>query len=122
MSLALLAPVATASLRRRKAAFAGSYVALTLGVTLVATTGTLLDDTAGDDSPLGAPSLHKVLTFTAGMAAFVAVFVVAGTFAFAVAQRRQEIAMLRAVGATPREGVLLIPGAAAAVALAAAVA
>ncbi|MBV6699541.1 FtsX-like permease family protein [Kitasatospora aureofaciens] len=121
MSIATLLPVATAGLRRRKAAFAGSYVALTLGVTLVATTGVLLDNTAGDDSPLGAPSLHKVLTFTAGMAAFVAVFVVAGTFAFAVAQRRQEIAMLRAVGATPRQVVLLITGEAAAVALAAAV-
>ncbi|MER7754091.1 ABC transporter permease [Kitasatospora sp. NPDC097643] len=119
--LATLLPVAAAGLRRRKAAFAGSYVALTLGVTLVATTGVLLDNTAGDDSPLGAPSLHKVLLFTAAMAAFVAVFVVAGTFAFAVAQRRQEIAMLRAVGATPRQVVLLITGEAAVVALAAAV-
>ncbi|MFE4355955.1 FtsX-like permease family protein [Kitasatospora sp. NPDC056800] len=116
-----LLPVAAASLRRRKAAFAGSYVALTLGVLLVATTGSLLNETAGDDSPLGAPSLHKVLQFTAAMAAFVAVFVVAGTFAFAVAQRRQEIAMLRAVGATPRQIVQLITGEAAAVALAAAV-
>ncbi|MFE7595419.1 FtsX-like permease family protein, partial [Kitasatospora sp. NPDC057512] len=102
-SIVTLLPVAAASLRRRKAAFAGSYVALTLGVLLVATTGSLLNETAGDDSPLGAPSLHKVLQFTAAMAAFVAVFVVAGTFAFAVAQRRQEIAMLRAVGATPRQ-------------------
>ncbi|MGA5816629.1 FtsX-like permease family protein [Kitasatospora sp. NPDC094028] len=120
-SLITLLPVAAAGLRRRKAAFAGSYVALTLGVTLVATTGSLLDQTAGDDSPLGAPSLHKVLLFTAAMAAFVAVFVVAGTFAFAVAQRRQEIAMLRAVGATPRQIVQLITGEAAVVALAAAV-
>ncbi|WP_406197455.1 ABC transporter permease [Kitasatospora sp. NBC_01560] len=120
-SLLTLLPVATAGLRRRKAAFAGSYVALTLGVTLVATTGVLLNDTMGDDSPLGAPSLHKVLTFAAGTAAFVAVFVVAGTFAFAVAQRRQETAMLRAVGATPRQVVLLIMGEALAVALAAVV-
>ncbi|MGW2375172.1 FtsX-like permease family protein [Kitasatospora sp. NPDC001683] len=120
-SLGTLLPVAAASLRRRQAAFAGSYVALTLGVTLVATTGSLLDDTAGDDSPLGAPSLHKVLQFTSAMAAFVAVFVVAGTFAFAVAQRRQEIAMLRAVGATPRQIVWLITGEAAFVALASAV-
>jgi putative ABC transport system permease protein len=116
-----LLPVAGATLRRRRTAFAGSYVALTLGVTLVATTGVLLNDTMGDDSPLGAPSLHKVLTFTAGMAAFVAVFVVAGTFAFAVAQRRQETALLRAVGATPRQVVLLIMGEALVVALAAAV-
>ncbi|MET8625530.1 ABC transporter permease [Kitasatospora sp. NPDC004669] len=120
-SLGTLLPVAAASLRRRKAAFAGSYVALTLGVTLVATTGSLLGETAGDDSPLGAPSLHKVLQFTSAMAAFVAVFVVAGTFAFAVAQRRQEIAMLRAVGATPRQIVWLITGEAAVVALVSAV-
>ncbi|MFE5585838.1 FtsX-like permease family protein [Kitasatospora sp. NPDC056531] len=120
-SLGTLLPVAAASLRRRKAAFAGSYVALTLGVTLVATTGSLLNETAGDDSPLGAPSLHKVLQFTSAMAAFVAVFVVAGTFAFAVAQRRQEIAMLRAVGATPRQIVWLITGEAAVVALVSAV-
>ncbi|MFJ9774769.1 FtsX-like permease family protein [Kitasatospora sp. NPDC101157] len=119
--LGTLLPVAAASLRRRKAAFAGSYVALTLGVTLVATTGSLLNQTAGDDSPLGAPSLHKVLQFTSVMAAFVAVFVVAGTFAFAVAQRRQEIAMLRAVGATPRQVVGLITGEASVVALASAV-
>ncbi|WP_369184342.1 FtsX-like permease family protein [Streptomyces sp. Y1] len=119
-SLTTLLPVAAAGLRRRKTAFAGSYLALTLGVTLVATTGSLLHQTAGDDSPLGAPSLHKVLLFTAAMAAFVAVFVVAGTFAFAVAQRRQEIAMLRAVGATPRQIVWLITGEAAVVALAAA--
>ncbi|MER7273428.1 FtsX-like permease family protein [Dactylosporangium sp. NPDC000244] len=36
-----------------------------------------------------------------GFAAFVAVFVVASTFAFAVAQRRPEFALLRATGATP---------------------
>ncbi|MFJ4189081.1 FtsX-like permease family protein [Kitasatospora sp. NPDC089509] len=120
-SFGTLLPVAAAGLRRRKAAFAGSYVALTLGVTLVATTGSLLNRTAGDDSPLGAPSLHKVLQFTSAMAAFVAVFVVAGTFAFAVAQRRQEIAMLRAVGATPRQIVGLITGEAAVVGLASAV-
>ncbi|MEU7865234.1 FtsX-like permease family protein [Dactylosporangium sp. NPDC049140] len=36
-----------------------------------------------------------------GFAAFVAIFVVASTFAFAVAQRRAEFALLRATGATP---------------------
>ncbi|PYC78685.1 hypothetical protein C7C46_15400 [Streptomyces tateyamensis] len=120
-TLLTLLPVAAASLRRRRAAFAGSYLALTLGVTLVATTGVLLNDTIGDDSPLGAPSLHKVLTFASGMAAFVAVFVVASTFAFAVAQRRQETALLRAVGATPRQVQLLIMGEALVIALAAVV-
>ncbi|MFC7648076.1 ABC transporter permease [Streptosporangium lutulentum] len=37
------------------------------------------------------------------MAGTTAIFVVASTFAFAVIQRRREIALLRAVGATPRQ-------------------
>ncbi|MGI5238124.1 FtsX-like permease family protein [Dactylosporangium sp. CA-139066] len=47
---------------------------------------------------------------TAGLAAFVAVFVVAGTFAFAVAQRRRELALLRAAGATPAQVRRLVLG------------
>nr|BFE55760.1 ABC transporter permease [Dactylosporangium thailandense] len=47
---------------------------------------------------------------TAGVAALVAVFVVAGTFAFAVAQRRRELALLRAAGATPRQVRRLVLG------------
>jgi putative ABC transport system permease protein len=39
----------------------------------------------------------------AGVAGTTAVFVVASTFAFAVVQRRREVALLRAVGATPRQ-------------------
>lgn len=40
---------------------------------------------------------------TAGLAVFVSAFVVAGTFAFTVAQRRREFGLLRAAGATPRQ-------------------
>ncbi len=39
----------------------------------------------------------------AGIAGAVALFVVAGTFALAIAQRRRETAVLRALGATPRQ-------------------
>lgn len=39
----------------------------------------------------------------AGVAGTTAIFVVASTFAFAVIQRRREVALLRAVGATPRQ-------------------
>ncbi|WP_343235793.1 FtsX-like permease family protein [Streptomyces sp. SID10815] len=39
----------------------------------------------------------------ASVAGTTAVFVVASTFAFAVVQRRREVALLRAVGATPRQ-------------------
>ncbi|MEU4676230.1 ABC transporter permease [Micromonospora sp. NPDC023737] len=45
----------------------------------------------------------QVLTATAALAGFVTVFVVAATFAYVVAQRRRELALLRAVGATPRQ-------------------
>jgi putative ABC transport system permease protein len=39
----------------------------------------------------------------AGVAGTTAIFVVASTFAFSVVQRRQEIALFRTVGATPRQ-------------------
>lgn len=44
-----------------------------------------------------------LLPVMAGVAGTTAVFVVASTFAFAVGGRRREIALLRAVGATPRQ-------------------
>jgi putative ABC transport system permease protein len=44
-----------------------------------------------------------LLGMMAGISAFVTIFVVAGTFALAVAQRRRELALLRLVGATPRQ-------------------
>jgi putative ABC transport system permease protein len=47
--------------------------------------------------------LVSLLALTAVIAGFVAVFVVASTFAFTVAQRRREIALLRLVGATARD-------------------
>ncbi|MDG9675201.1 ABC transporter permease [Micromonospora sp. DH14] len=45
----------------------------------------------------------QVLTATAALAGFVTVFVVSSTFAFTVAQRRRELGLLRAVGATGRQ-------------------
>ncbi|MFF2542393.1 FtsX-like permease family protein [Kitasatospora sp. NPDC058063] len=45
----------------------------------------------------------QILTATAGLTAFVSVFVVASTFAFAIVQRRREFGLLRTIGATPRQ-------------------
>ncbi|WP_035735945.1 ABC transporter permease [Glycomyces arizonensis] len=47
---------------------------------------------------------------TAGVAGFAAAFVVAGTFAFGVVQRRREFALLRAAGATPAQVRRLVVG------------
>ncbi|GLW91714.1 ABC transporter permease [Actinokineospora globicatena] len=45
----------------------------------------------------------QVLTGLGSLSAFVSIFVVASTFAFVVAQRRRELGLLRAIGATPRQ-------------------
>jgi putative ABC transport system permease protein len=45
----------------------------------------------------------QVLTAVAALSGFVTVFVVSGTYAFSVAQRRREFALLRTLGATPRQ-------------------
>ncbi|MEV0129220.1 FtsX-like permease family protein [Dactylosporangium sp. NPDC050688] len=64
----------------------------------------------------------QVLTAVAALAGFVTVFVVASTFAFAVAQRRREFGLLRAVGATPRQVRRMVQGEALAVGAAGSVA
>ncbi|WP_051796169.1 ABC transporter permease [Streptomyces sp. NRRL S-87] len=120
MGTALLLPVAVATLRKRWLGFVGSFVALALGVALISATGLLVSTSAGlENADPSAPSLKKLLTFMAGMSGFVSVFVVASTFAFAVAGRRRETALLRAVGATPRQVRVLVLGEAAVVSLAA---
>lgn len=45
----------------------------------------------------------QLLVAMVALALFAAVFVVASTFAFAVHQRRRDFALLRAIGATPRQ-------------------
>jgi putative ABC transport system permease protein len=46
-------------------------------------------------------AMNALFGTAGGVSAFVSVFVVASTFAFAVAQRRREFALLRTAGATP---------------------
>ncbi|MFJ4776911.1 ABC transporter permease [Streptomyces sp. NPDC088762] len=48
-------------------------------------------------------AVNAALGTAGGITGFVSVFVVASTFAFAVAQRRKEFALLRTAGATPRQ-------------------
>ncbi|MFJ9799011.1 ABC transporter permease [Streptomyces sp. NPDC101145] len=52
--------------------------------------------------------LLLVATSFGGMAAFVAMFVVAGTLGLSVNQRRREFAVLRAIGSTPRQVYKLV--------------
>ncbi|MEV4066089.1 FtsX-like permease family protein [Nonomuraea dietziae] len=65
---------------------------------------------------------HQILSGMAILVAFTAVFIVASTFAFGVAQRRRELGLLRTVGATPRQLRVLMHGEALVVGVAGAVA
>lgn len=52
----------------------------------------------------------QLLTVMVTLAAFAAIFVVASTFSLAAHQRRRELALIRALGATPRQLRLLLLG------------
>ncbi|WP_436777771.1 FtsX-like permease family protein [Yinghuangia sp. YIM S09857] len=90
---------------RRYADLAGSFATLALGVAVVTSMLLTLASSAtargtGDDHD--ALVTTNALTGTAvGIAVFATGFVVASTFAFSVARRRRELALLRSVGATP---------------------
>lgn len=97
--------------RARWTAFVGTFIALALGVCLLATS--LLSLAAANDGAAGDPLLAvaaALLATTAGVAGAAAAFVVAGTFSFAVALRRREFALLRSSGATPRQVFGLVLG------------
>ncbi|MFI9320093.1 FtsX-like permease family protein [Kitasatospora aureofaciens] len=77
------------------------------------------------DSTGGAQALANAQAMagsTTGLAVFVAVFVVIATFAFATEQRRRELALMRLVGASPRQVRRMVLGEALLIGLAAAVA
>ncbi|WP_073812612.1 FtsX-like permease family protein [Kitasatospora sp. CB01950] len=75
------------------------------------------DDTGGAQALANAQAMAGSTT---GLAACVAVFVVVATFAFATEQRRRELALLRLVGAAPRQVRRLVLGEAALIGTAAA--
>jgi putative ABC transport system permease protein len=77
---------------------------------------------AGDPRAFDRVQLVAVLASGGGITLAIAVFVVAGTIAFAIQRRRREIALLRAVGATPGQVRRLLLGETALVGLLAGVA
>ncbi|WP_051712599.1 ABC transporter permease [Spirillospora albida] len=97
------------SVRGRRVAFAGSFTALALGVCLMGAMGSALVSATGLTS---AGDTQIMLGTAGGVCGFVAVFVVASTSALAVARRRRELALLRALGATSRQvrRMLLVEG------------
>jgi putative ABC transport system permease protein len=77
------------------------------------------DADAGDPTAADRAGLIAIFGALGGIAGAIALFVVAGTFALAIAQRRRETAVLRALGATPGQVRRLLAGEALLVSLAA---
>ncbi|MFP3989065.1 FtsX-like permease family protein [Streptomyces sp. E11-3] len=73
------------------------------GVDVLTGTDRRFADADPDRDSEALTTVNAMLGTAAGVTGFVSVFVVASTFAFAVAQRRREFGLLRTAGATPRQ-------------------
>lgn len=89
------------SVRQHRALYAGSFVAVALGVALIA--GVVVLTVSAEAQGPELEDTLSLLGVMAGFAGFMAIFVVASTFGFAVTARRRELGLLRLVGATPRQ-------------------
>lgn len=130
---------------RHRSLYAGSFVALAVGVFLLGLAATATAATIAYHGPTSASisvttlggdgtapqsvkvplsdadvsGLQTVLSMVGTISGFITIFVIASTFAFAVASRRREFGLLRLIGATPRQIRRMVLGEALAVALAA---
>ncbi|HEV8175225.1 MAG TPA: FtsX-like permease family protein [Actinoplanes sp.] len=99
-----------AGLAERWTLFVGAVLSVCLGVALVQSSLLLLISAATLDAPPGMSATERMrfaenaeasaamLGLVLGIATFLAVFVISSTFAFTVAQRRRDLALLRLVG------------------------
>ena len=104
-----------ATFRERWPLFVGAIVAVAVGVALVQASLLTLISAATPSIPTGLPHDQELLLrdgyegavslagMMTGLSAFIAVFIVASTFAFTVAQRRRDLALLRLIGARRRQ-------------------
>jgi putative ABC transport system permease protein len=98
---ARLAPVSTQLVVDADAAAVRQAVAGSSGVSVLAGTQRRLADADPDRDIEALTAMNAMFGTAGGVSGFVSVFVVASTFAFAVAQRRREFGLLRTAGATP---------------------
>jgi putative ABC transport system permease protein len=108
--------------RDRWQVFAGAILTVCLGVALVQSSLLTLVSAATATIPSGLPAVEaralregydgavSLLGISLGLSSFVAIFIVSSTFAFAVAQRRRDLALLRLTGASRRQVRRLLLG------------
>ncbi len=108
--------------RERWSLFTGAIVTVCLGVALVQSSLVLLLAAVTGDAPRGSSAIEimtfdesttvaiTVLSMTLALSAFLAVFVISSTFAFTVAQRQRDLALLRLVGGSRGQVRRLLTG------------
>ncbi|TCO51185.1 putative ABC transport system permease protein [Kribbella antiqua] len=130
---------------RHRSLYAGSFIALAVGVFLLGLAATATAATIAYSGPVArsitvttlggrdleprqvrvplsdadVSGLQTVLSLVGTISGFITIFVIASTFAFAVASRRREIGLLRLIGATPSQVRRMVLGEVLVVALAA---
>jgi putative ABC transport system permease protein len=111
--------LALRSLRHRPAAAVATFVAVLLGTTMMASFATLVESAVGADD--GDRELLIIIgCVVGGWSALIVLFSVASTVGIVAEQRAREAALLRTIGATPRQARALIVYEAVVVALVAA--
>jgi predicted lysophospholipase L1 biosynthesis ABC-type transport system permease subunit len=101
--------IAVRTLRFHKTGFIASFVAMVLGATILVAAGGILETAIRGDGEEAGDLISLSASF-GGLSALVIVFVVAGTLGLSIRQRLQEMALLRAVGATPNQLRRLVVG------------
>jgi putative ABC transport system permease protein len=113
--------LALGSLRHRPSGFVASFLATSLGATILMGFSSMLDVAVApgvDDT--SAETLVTVATVAGGWCLIIVVFAVASTLTLTVSQRAEEMALLKNIGATPRQLRRVVVGEAVVVALVAA--
>ncbi|UNM12753.1 ABC transporter permease [Streptomyces formicae] len=101
MSLLTTTGLATASVKARPSAFAGTFAALVFSATVVTACVAMAVSAAGAPVSPGQASLSEMGVAFSLLTVYLSIFVIGQVMSLAVAQRRRESALLRAVGAAP---------------------
>ena len=96
------ATLAFASLRHRGVALVATFVSVLLGAALMGTFATMFETSFDVGSADDAETLRIIGGVVGGWSMVIVLFSVASTLSIVVAQRSEEIALLRVLGATPR--------------------
>ncbi|WP_166346673.1 FtsX-like permease family protein [Phytoactinopolyspora limicola] len=95
--------LAYASLKSRWSAFVAAFLSVFLGTTVIGAFATLAETAGGDVSATDREALLVMGGVVGGWGLAIVLFSVASTLNLTVRQRATEIALLRTVGATPRQ-------------------